>query len=57
MCSQLWMSKNRIYENPYNIKGIIELTGSHQKPKDICKDSDNGTRKAQNMEVLLPMKY
>ena len=50
MCSQLWMSKNRIYENPYNIKGIIELTGSHQKPKDICKDSDNGTRKAQDVE-------
>ena len=44
------MSKNRIYENPYNIKGIIELTGSHQKPKDICKDSSKGTGKAWTME-------
>ena len=39
------------------IKGIIKFTGLDQQPKGICKDSDNGTRKAWNMEGLLPKKY
>ncbi len=40
------MSKNPHYENPYSVTGAIKLTGSYQWPTDICKDSDNGTRKA-----------
>ena len=51
------MSKTVVYENPYNVKGIIKFTGLDQQPKDICKDNDNGTRKAWNMEGLLPKKY
>ena len=51
------MSKISRYENLYNVKGIIKLTGSYRKSKDICKDIGNGTRKAQNMEVLLLLKY
>lgn len=49
-------SKNGRYEIPYNVTGIIKLTGVYQGPKCICKDSDNGTQKAQNMEILLSMK-
>lgn len=50
-------SKNGRYEIPYNVKGIIKLTGVYQGPKCICKDSNNGTQKAQNMEILLSVKY
>ncbi|WP_279222040.1 hypothetical protein [Clostridium rectalis] len=38
------MSKICRYENPYSVTGTIKLTGSYQKPKDICTDSNNGTR-------------
>ena len=40
------MSKTFRYENPYSVTGTIELTGLDQQPTDICKDSNNGTRKA-----------
>ena len=40
----MWISKNETYENPYDVTGIIKLTGLNQKPKDICKDNSNGTR-------------
>ncbi|WP_302180668.1 hypothetical protein [Clostridium sp. 001] len=40
------MSKISYYENPYSVIGIIKLTGLYQQPKDICKDNNNGTRKA-----------
>ena len=50
------ISKIIPYESPYNVKGIIKLTGLYQRPKDICTDNDSGTREAWNMEVLLPMK-
>ena len=52
----MWMSKIRGYENPYSVKGTIKSTGSNWEPKGTCKDSNNGTREAQNMEVLPPMK-
>lgn len=52
----MWISKIGSYESPYIVKGNIKLTGSYQRPKDICKDSNNGTRKAYNMETLLSMK-
>lgn len=53
----MWISKIRSYESPYNVTGIIKLTGSYWRPKGICIDSNIGTRKAWNMEVLPPMKY
>lgn len=31
----MWSSKIIIYEKPYNVKGIIKLTGSQRKPKSI----------------------
>ena len=43
--SSVWWSKNHIYETPYIIKGGIKLTGSKQKPKDVCTDKIIGTRK------------
>ena len=39
------------------VTGTIKLKGSDQRPKDRCKDSDNGTREAWNMECSLTMKY
>ena len=42
----MWISKNGLYENPLILKGDYKFTGSNQRPKDICKDNDNGTRKA-----------
>ena len=53
----MWISKIRSYESPYNVIGIIKLTGSYRRPKDICKDSNIGTRKAWNMETLPSVKY
>jgi hypothetical protein len=41
----VWWNKNRCYETPYAIKGGIKLTGSEQKPKDVCTDKIIGTRK------------
>lgn len=52
----VWISKILLYENPYSVTGTIKLTGLYQQPKDICKDSDNGTREACNVENLLSMK-
>lgn len=31
----MWLSKNIIYEKPYNVEGIIKSTGSKRKPKSI----------------------
>ena len=53
----MWISKIRRYETPYSVKGTIKLTGSYQRPKDICIDSNIGTRKAWNIETLPSMKY
>lgn len=51
----LWVSKNCLHENPYNVKGIIKLAGLKGKPKDIFKDSVFGTLKADDMESLPSM--
>lgn len=51
------MSKNLLYENPYGIIGALKSQGLNHRPKDICTDSDNGTREAWNTEILLSMKY
>lgn len=45
------ISKIDSYENPYDANdkyqaGIIKLTGVKITPKNICKDINNGTRKA-----------
>ena len=40
------LSKTGRYERPYNVTGVIKPTGAYQRPKGICKDSNNGTRKA-----------
>lgn len=29
----VWVSKSGCYENPYNVTGIIKLTGLEEKPK------------------------
>jgi len=50
------MSKIVRYENPYSVTGTIKLIGLNKQPTEICKDSNNGTREAWNMEVLLPVK-
>lgn len=34
------ISKICASENPYNVKGIIKLTGLKELPKSICKDKD-----------------
>ena len=47
----MWWSKNRIYEIPYNVMGIVKYTGSEETSKDICKDRKIGTRKARDMET------
>ena len=52
----VWVSKIRSYENTYSVIGTIKLKGSDQRPKDICKDSNNGTRETWNMELSLAMK-
>lgn len=31
----MWMSKNLLYENPYNITGVGMLTGLEEAPKFI----------------------
>ena len=39
-----------------NLAGIIKLTGVKIAPKSICKDRDNGTRKAAiNEGPLIPL--
>ena len=48
----MWISKICLYENPYSVTGTIKLTGSYQRPKGICIDSNIGTRKAWNTETL-----
>lgn len=53
----MWISKTYFYETPYSVTGTIKLTGSYQRPKGICIDSNIGTRKAWNIEVLPPLKY
>jgi len=53
----VWISKIRSYESPYNVIGIIKLTGSYRRPKGICIDSNIGTRKTWNMEILPSKKY
>ncbi len=30
----MWISKNVLYESPYNVTGIIELTGLERSPKN-----------------------
>lgn len=49
-------SKNGDYEVPYNVTGIIKLTGLEELPKGICIDRIIGTWKAKNVEGLSPMK-
>ena len=53
----MWISKILRYETPYSVIGTIKLTGSNQRPKDTCIDSNIGTRKAWNVEALPPMKH
>ena len=31
----MWISKNKLYESPYNVIGIIKLTGLERSPKNI----------------------
>lgn len=50
------ISKISCYERPYIVTGYIKWTGSKGAPKGICKDRNNGTQKAKNVEVLPPMK-
>lgn len=47
----MWWSKNRRYETPYNVIGVVKYTGSKETSKDICKDRKIGTRKARDMET------
>ena len=56
VCGYTGKSKYFRSEIPDNVKGIIVVTGSQELPKDICKDSDFGTWKAKDMEILLSMK-
>lgn len=44
------LSKTLFYEKPYNVKGVIKLTGIKEAPKDICKAKVIGTWKAGNVE-------
>ncbi|GAA6406018.1 hypothetical protein K040078D81_01350 [Blautia hominis] len=46
------MSKTGRYENPYTVTGGIQRTGTKGKPKGICTDRDDGTRKGWNTERL-----
>ena len=39
------------YENPYNVIGVIQHTGSKQAPKGKCTDGLVGTWKAMNTNV------
>jgi hypothetical protein len=45
------VSKIGLYENPYNVTGIIQRTGSEQAPKGICTDRFIGTWKAMDTNV------
>ena len=40
----MWLSKNFVYEHPYNITGIVKYAGLERTSKDICKDRKIGTR-------------
>ncbi len=42
---RVWLSKNGMYEKPYNAIGIVKLAGSKQKSKTECTDKIIGTRK------------
>ena len=44
------VSKICLYENPYNVTGIVVRTGSKGTPTDICTDRNIGTWKGRNME-------
>jgi hypothetical protein len=44
------MSKSLFYESPYNVTGVVVLTGIKEAPKDICKAKIVGTWKAGNVE-------
>ena len=37
------ISKNRLYENPYDVIGIEKSTNPKEMPKGICIDRDVGT--------------
>lgn len=43
-------------EKPYTVTGGIQRTGLKRKPKSICTDRKNGTRKANNAEGRILMK-
>lgn len=40
------------YETPYSVTGTIKLTGSKQKPTDICIDRIIGTREAAELKTI-----
>jgi len=44
-----WWSKNLLYETPYSVTGTFKLSGSEQKPTDICTDRIIGTREAAEL--------
>ena len=43
-------SKTLLYERPYNVTGVVVLTGIKEAPKDICKAKIIGTWKVGNVE-------
>ena len=49
---QVRLSKNRRYERPYNVKGVIKLAGSKLKPNAKCTDRVIGTRKGAELETI-----
>ena len=46
------LSKNRRYERPYSVKGVIKLAGSKLKPNAKCTDRVIGTRKGAELETI-----
>jgi len=45
-----------LYEIPYNVTGVIKLTGSKKRPTGICKDKIIGTWKTDNVKRLHSVK-
>lgn len=50
----MWLSKNFLYERPYYVTGIGNLTGSKEAPKFISTDRYISTWKAVNVEGFTP---
>lgn len=44
-----------VYENPYILTGNIVKAGLKKRPKDICKDREIGTWKANDIEALISL--